>query len=393
MAGSLQLWKKTRIAIERGYVANGIPVLPVVADGTYAKRSYKTGSYSSLSGMAVIVGFYTREVFFISVRNQYCSICAYAERNGKEIRVHICYKNWNGSAGSMETDIISEGFRSSIELYRVIFCTHIADGDCSVYNILFKIRPYPDRTVVKIECRNHVLRNYANKLKEIATNGQLQHINLRKILAGSILRMRTAIVSSVRHWKSHTSYSELEQLRNFREDALNAPRHIFGDHSGCQKYFCTGKEEKIIIPELRESGILSLIEDVKNRCILNNARSLLKDADSNSPEQFNNIVAKFVGGKRINYCLRRSYRGRSPAAVVAYNTRRPLYKLHKFMYKFSPGKYTKTLENKRSSLKHRNKPKKYVRKITTYSSKSSRFPFESDYGPQSQKPDMTLQPS
>lgn len=45
-------------------------------------------------------------------------------------------------------------------------------------------------------------------------------------------------------------------------------------------------------------------------------------------EEFNSIVRKFIGGRRINYCLKRSYQVRCCAARVAHNSKRPVYKFH-----------------------------------------------------------------
>lgn len=49
----------------------------------------------------------------------------------------------------------------------------------------------------------------------------------------------------------------------------------------------------------------------KNQIVAGNvavhSRSLIEDVDSNAVEQFNFVTAKLVGGKRINYSLRRGY--------------------------------------------------------------------------------------
>jgi len=51
----------------------------------------------------------------------------------------------------------------------------------------------------------------------------------------------------------------------------------------------------------------------------------------------NGIIAKLVGGKRVNFSMNRSYQGRVPAATVNKNTKRPLYLLHKVLLKRNPG--------------------------------------------------------
>lgn len=76
------------------------------------------------------------------------------------------FKNYEGSASSMEKEIIVEGFKSSIpigSLYGVIFGRMIADGDSSTYAAILKAKPYETEgvTVEKIECRNHILETSA----------------------------------------------------------------------------------------------------------------------------------------------------------------------------------------------------------------------------------------
>lgn len=106
-------------------------------------------------------------------------------------------------------------------------------------------------------------------------------------------------------------------------------------------------EDKNYIAELKASTQLFHRLNTIISSISNHSRSLLEDVDSNVVEQFNSIIAKFVGGKRINFSQRRSYTGRCMAALVAFNSKRPHYELHKTMYKKSPGKIVKRLEMKK----------------------------------------------
>lgn len=67
------------------------------------------------------MGFKTKKVLFIGVRNKYCCICARAQNKGKQPPDHLCHKNWDKSSTAMETDIIVEGFKKSIQLYSLKF--------------------------------------------------------------------------------------------------------------------------------------------------------------------------------------------------------------------------------------------------------------------------------
>lgn len=67
----------------------------------------------------------------------------------------------------METDAIVEGFKISVEMHGVKYTRLIGDGDSSVSNALRENMPYgPNTHIRKIECSNHLLRNYTNKLRK-----------------------------------------------------------------------------------------------------------------------------------------------------------------------------------------------------------------------------------
>ncbi|XP_070515854.1 uncharacterized protein [Cardiocondyla obscurior] len=77
--------EEKRLAIERGDLINDIPYIPVVTDGSWMKRSYRSGSYDSPSGAAVIMGYYTGKVLFVGIRNKYCVVCARAAKVNEKL--------------------------------------------------------------------------------------------------------------------------------------------------------------------------------------------------------------------------------------------------------------------------------------------------------------------
>lgn len=116
----------------------------------------------------------------MGIRNKYCMICHNASKNGIDPSVHKCYKNWSGTSTSMEADIIVEGFRQSIPMHNLIFNKLIGDRDSSVTKKLKLAKTYgPTVNITKIECSNHILRNYLNRIVDIA--------NKRKSLSGKIV--------------------------------------------------------------------------------------------------------------------------------------------------------------------------------------------------------------
>lgn len=65
---------------------------------------------------------------------------------------------------------------------------------------LSEIMPYgPKFHIQKIECRNHLLRNYGTKLSLLAKNIRHPYLNLRKHIQSNIIRFRNAIVKSIEY--------------------------------------------------------------------------------------------------------------------------------------------------------------------------------------------------
>ena len=114
------------MAIERNDSFEGIPAITVTVDGGWSKRSHKH-SYNAISGVAVIIG-----TLFLGVRNKYCSICAVAANKDTTPQQHNCFKNWNGSSRTMETDILLEGFRAAETMHGLRYMRMIGDSDSSV---------------------------------------------------------------------------------------------------------------------------------------------------------------------------------------------------------------------------------------------------------------------
>lgn len=71
---------------------DGTPMVTVIVDGCYSKRSYGKG-YSSLSGAGTIIGFRTKKVLFSAVKNKNCMIC---NKHKDKAPDHKCNKNYEG---------------------------------------------------------------------------------------------------------------------------------------------------------------------------------------------------------------------------------------------------------------------------------------------------------
>ena len=216
-------------AIDTADYHQGVPAVSVVADGGWSKRSHKH-SYNAKSGVAVIFGVHTKKLLFLGVRNKYCSICAIAEKRHQEVPTHKCYKNWEGSSSSMESDIVAEGFRLSEQHHGVRYMRVTADGDSSLMSTLIQSVPYGP-FIQKVECANHACKCYRSRLEALAKDhsefrgkGGLTKRAIQRLTIGARIAIRM-----------HSSTGNVQQLRH---DLRNGPRHVFGDHSLCNPEFC-----------------------------------------------------------------------------------------------------------------------------------------------------------
>ncbi|XP_031330713.1 uncharacterized protein LOC116161496 [Photinus pyralis] len=376
------------IALQCGSVdVNGTPMITVVGDGSWAKRSYRgTGNYNSLSGTAAIVGLKSKKILYLGVKNKYCCVCQRAKNIGTEAAAHTCYKNWNLSSTAMEANIIAEGFCASLEMYGLIYNKLIADGDSSCYKKLLDSRPYETCTVEKIECSNHLLRNYCNKLKELSKMRGIPG-SLKNILSNNILRCRTAVVKAIKYRRSEANTSLEDNIKNLRKDIINSVSHIFGEHLNCSelRYFCekTEPDQNNYMSDFRTLNLDEKLMDAV-RYLAGHSRSLLENVTTNVVEQFNSIIAQKLGGKRVNYTQRRCYQGRCYSAVVSKNCKQPLYNVHKHLTGgYSPGKTVQEMELRKLRRQNVHKQSR-ARKKLIFSSAST----DADYGDNCQKPDV-----
>lgn len=175
-----------------------------------------------------------------------------------------------------------------------------------------------------------------------------------------------------------------------KRDIENAPNHILGDHSGCAKYFCNGPatpDEKNNYRLMFNDPIYRKLVDAMGRLKIN-AKSLIYDLDSNSAEQYNSVLVKYTGGKRINYSLKNSYAARCAAAVSQFNTGRAHNQLHQAVFKCPPNKYIETMELNRLHKIHKKKERKQSKPYSKVHKPAAKT--DNNYGTDTcEKPDMT----
>ncbi|CAH1183072.1 unnamed protein product [Ceutorhynchus assimilis] len=248
----------------------------------------------------------------------------------------------------METDIISEGFQKSLELYNIKYTKMVGDGDSSVYRKLLQIKPYGNLLVQKVECKNHLLRNFAKKIREVCSKNRSNSKNLpvplalRKEIFSRFMRLRTAITKATTYRIAEQTTMD-KKIALLRGDIYNAPSHIFGEHARCKEiqYFkCEKENEHNLVPSMQDCGIYEDIIVALQR-VVDNTSSLILNMDNNLAEHYNSVVCKFVGGKRILFSKRGSYQTRCEAAALSFNSGGNYYRFLHETVGSSPQRYTK----------------------------------------------------
>lgn len=78
----------------------------------------------------------------------------------------------------------------------------LGDGDSSVLKKLLEIVPYGSHQLVqKIECRNHILRNYSTKLSALTKNTKYPPY-LRQLITKNIIKFCVAIRKAIQYRKN-----------------------------------------------------------------------------------------------------------------------------------------------------------------------------------------------
>ncbi|XP_076656376.1 uncharacterized protein LOC143361021 [Halictus rubicundus] len=242
------------------------------------------------------------------------------------------------------------------------------------------------------KCRDDIVETSINaaEAEMIAAAEEEKRLAIER---GDVLPSRIPFCCGCNNWiphaKSFICWSE-EQDCNLQKDLTNIPSHVFGEHKECRRlgYFCdriANNDEENMVPHLMEIGIYYKIQDIF-RPLIAHAESLLYNSNNNSVESFNSIIAKYTGGKRINWSQRGSYTARCAAAVIQYNTKEVLSRIMRAKRKEPP----KCLEAMEKRSKEENEKRNKKRKC---SSQKARKPFsqttrDKDYGPSAEKPDM-----
>ena len=224
--------EEKKLAMERNDYVDGCPAITVIIDGGWSKRSHKH-SYNAKSGVGIIIGKETKKILYIGIRNKFCSICTVASNKGVQPKKHTCFRNWCGSSSAMESDIIVCGFNAAEEMHGVRYMRVIGDGDSSVLSDIQQFVPVWGNTVTKIECANHAIKCYRNRLEKIIQDfPKYKYKGRGKLTKRAITRLAFGARCAI---KMHMASKNIAQLR---QDLRNGPNHVFNEHSNCSPSFC-----------------------------------------------------------------------------------------------------------------------------------------------------------
>ncbi|GBN42657.1 hypothetical protein AVEN_134331-1 [Araneus ventricosus] len=183
--------------------------------------------------------------------------------------------------------------------------------------MILDLRPYDELQVEKIECHNHLYRNFCNKLKDIVQDRKYGPIAHKKQSGKNILRMKKAVMMASAFYTIYPLKYRAFDLQKF---ILNIPCNTFGRHNQCIEPFWKKEERKENdVDDLRSSGLLFRVMVIMQN-LAGHGKSLFA-ANNNCVVQFNAIVAKFIGGKRATFCQCSIYQARCSGAVISHNSR------------------------------------------------------------------------
>lgn len=344
-------------AIEREDYYQGIPAITVVCDGGWSKRTHKH-SYNALGGVGVIFGAETGKLLHIGVRNKHCVVCNSAQRQNRCPPNHDCFKNWNNSSQSMESDIILNGFLEAENEHGVRYMRVIADGDSSMYQTLLEKVPVWGTAIQKLECANHACKCLRVSLEKLVQEKRFYR-GKGKLSNRNIVRLTTAVRCAIRMRSKDKNSNQL------KHDIKNSILHVLGFHNRCSD-FCKHRpiekdiQNEIITEEdtlptsnnsmddifetqcqywnlpskdeeencrysekniVELSEVSDIIRDVSvflNR-LADKSNRLLGNFTTNLAENWMSIRCKFDGGKNVNRCSRGSWHTRCYGGALRKN--------------------------------------------------------------------------
>lgn len=78
---------------------------------------------------------------------------------------------------------------------------------------LLEVQTYgPNFFIQKIECKNHLIRNYVTKLTALAKMSKYP-LRVRKYMLTHIMRFRSDVTKSVKYWMENNKLTKLQKIK------------------------------------------------------------------------------------------------------------------------------------------------------------------------------------
>ncbi|KAK3099893.1 hypothetical protein FSP39_011406 [Pinctada imbricata] len=423
--------EERELAISRGDFHHEVPAITVITDGGWSKRTHKH-SYNAMGGVAIIIGYETKKLLHIGVRNKYCYVCSTCPSDQKV--KHDCYKNWTRDSQSMEREIILEGFLQCESKHGVRYMRIVADGDSSVFARIKEEVPIWGKYVIKKECANHACKCFRSNLEKLVADNPL-YKGKHHLSKSTRVRLVSAVRCAIRVRSKELESKQKDRstaIKDLSHDIRNSVYHVFGKHDNCSD-FCRASEKsksdnfKYNVDN-DDSSIVDVLDEQVNqwtegcslesqedaRCgtainysdvehhiikdvsfILNRisekADRLIGNNTTNLAEAWMHIRSKFDGGKVLNLCNKGSWHARCYGGALRMNLG-PQWAPHtwKIATATEPGYHFEQLYARREVLvtntrKHQAKPstqsKRWKKKVTTLKTSNTRKARRA-YGPE-----------
>ena len=89
-------------------------------------------------------------------------------KTGEKKHESKCFKNFDGSSGSMEKSAAILMWGRSMFKNKMRYMTLVSDGDTATHESIVDLNPYgDDKQVVKMECINHVQKRLGSGLRRL----------------------------------------------------------------------------------------------------------------------------------------------------------------------------------------------------------------------------------
>jgi hypothetical protein len=308
-------------------------------DGSYDMAWQQKGSghqYNSLSGHGTIIGRYTRKVIALVIKCKVCNECSAWEKKNPDVEnvhPHECWKNHNGSSGSMESAGIVQLVTACFDKYQAIVNLLCTDDDSSI------------RADCQWSNQDYLANNNTDVLpmvpKRVGKNkGELQprpdkgklpgHVpeprfvadpnHRRKVLTGELIKLDTSKINE-KHTMTRMDSTRLgknfgymartlktKSQAEFMEAANAVLEHHFDCHESCGPW-CPRKVEtpeqrsaskKYYRCKKRDAKLYATLVQVMSRFVtMDRLDEMAHDLDTNMNEAFNNICTWFAPKNKV----------------------------------------------------------------------------------------------